>query len=88
MPREILWTPRYIVTKAPGIGGDPIPPDEPCLIVRGQDTLALPMMTMYRKLYEAIPTHDFDVANELRRHWSVLLKWQAEHPDRVKVADR
>lgn len=88
MPRELNWSPRYIITKAPGIEGDPIPEDEPCLVVRGQDTLALTMLTTYRRLYEALPDHDLTVANELRRHWSVLLRWQANHPDRIKTADR
>ena len=31
---------RYVVRKAEGIGGDPIPDDEPCFVVRGQDVLA------------------------------------------------
>lgn len=34
------WTPRYLVTKAPGVDGPPIPENAPCLVIREQDRLA------------------------------------------------
>jgi hypothetical protein len=80
---------RYIVQKAPGVGGDPIPDDEPCLVVRGQDVLAVDMLTTYIARYNSLG-HDADpeVLEEMMRNREQLIQWQKDNPEKVKVADR
>jgi hypothetical protein len=44
---------RYLVRKAPHVGGRPIPEDEPLLVVRAQDHLCLPTLDFYIDRYMA-----------------------------------
>ena len=84
----MAWAPRYLVQKAPGIGGPPIPEDEPCLVIRGQDILAPEILFDYIQKYEKEHGKDRAVSVECLRHLAVLIEWQGDHPDKVKVADR
>lgn len=77
---------RYVVTKAPGIDGPPIPPDEPVLVIRAQDRLAVRMMRLYIDFYTLLDDHGDDVVDEMNEHLDALVMWQLEHP--VKTADR
>lgn len=91
---------RYIVQKAEGVGGDPIPADEPCLVIRAQDHLAPFVMQFYIDEYEkragqaTVPGAgpgagpDQAVIAELREHLERLLDWQEANADKVKWADR
>jgi hypothetical protein len=81
-----MWTNRYVVRKADGIPGDPIPDDEPLLVVRGQDVLARRILRWYIEQYEAFRHPDPQVLYELRQHEAVLREWQETHP--TKMADR
>ncbi len=89
----MTWTPRYLVSKAPGVGGDPIPESEPCIVVRAQDKLALLMIDQYLLLYETMFEHggtgaDWRVIEELRDHRKEVERWQKDNHERVKMADR
>lgn len=79
---------RYVVTKAEGIGGDPIPPDEPCLVIRAQDVLAPGILDTYIARYNVLSAGDPGVVEELMVHRRKLTEWQMDHPGHVKVADR
>lgn len=82
------WKPRYIVSKAQGVGGNPIPADEPVLVIRAQDLLAVESMCNYIKAYDDLPNGDPEVMADLGRHLSALIAWQAANPEKIKVADR
>ena len=81
---------RYVVQKAPGVGGNPIPEDEPCIVIRAQDKLALSTIDHYLALWRALssvaPGFDPQVLDELEQHRDAIEEWQREHP--VKFADR
>lgn len=79
---------RYQVQKAPGVPGDPIPDDEPCLVIRAQDTLAPIMLQWYIDLYCTFETAQDEVREELLDHLRTLLTWQVDHAEKVKLADR
>ncbi len=79
---------RYLVRKADGIGGPPIPEDEPVLVIRAQDILAARMMRIYIDLYTLLDAGGDDVVDEMNEHLDALIEWQMANPDRVKVADR
>ena len=82
-------TARYVVRKADGIDGPPIPDDEPCVVIRGQDFLAIGMLATYIGMYKAGPgPKDSRVIEELEAHFERLLDWQDANPDKVKWADR
>lgn len=90
-----MFDPRYIVTKAPGVDGPPIPDDEPCLVIRAQDVLAVPMLNKYIGLYVDMLTMQgltdvqlsaHPVLQDLLIHQTILREWQAKNF--VKVADR
>ncbi len=83
---EMDWNPRYIVSKAPSVGGRPIPADEPCLVIRGQDRLAGEVMSFYIAEYEQLEGADPAVVDDLIRHADRLAEWQREHG--TKTADR
>lgn len=82
------FKPRYIVTKAEGVPGPPIPADEPCLVIRGQDALADFILGTYinRYVYVRGEIGDEKVVEELRAHRRALRQWQAVN--KVKYADR
>lgn len=82
------WTPRYLVRKAPGVGGDPIPDDEPVLVIRAQDRMAIEMMQTYIERYQRDSDHDPAVVRDLESHKRRLIGWQSAHPEKVKKADR
>lgn len=84
----MTWKPRYIVTKAPGVGGDPIPEDEPVLVIRAQDVISEPMLQKYIREYADLRNPDPQVTAELQEHLTALVRWQDRHPERMKVADR
>lgn len=77
---------RYVVRKADGVGGKPIPEDEPCLVIRGQDMLAVRMMRVYIDFYTLLEDYEDAVVDELNEHLDDLLSWQSAHG--VKTADR
>lgn len=77
---------RYVVRKADGIGGKPIPEDEPCIVIRGQDVLARDMIDHYIAVYGNTGNADPEVLHELRQHRDAIVDWQDEHPP--KWADR
>jgi hypothetical protein len=78
---------RYLVQKAEGVTGNPIPEDEPCIVIRGQDRLALTMLDSYITYYSKYcPAPDKAVVAELWDHRRTLVEWQTEH--RPKWADR
>ncbi len=83
---------RYVVQKAPGIDGPPILADEPCIVIRGQDTFALPMIDHYLALYGAVvdetgePASALLVIDELQQHRDAIEEWQRDHM--TKLADR
>lgn len=79
---------RYQVQKSPGVGGHPIPDDEPCLVIRAQDVFAPVMMRIYMALYIDVEEHDPEVMEELRDHLDKIQRWQGTHPLLVKLADR
>lgn len=82
--------PRYVVQKAPDVGGDPIPEDEYPLVIRVQDKLAPQVLDFYMREYcgYALPAPDPGVIAELTEHQRHVHDWQAAHPDKVKWADR
>ena len=84
----MTFTPRYIVDKAPGVGGHPIPPDEPCLVVRGQDRLAVNVLVHYITEYVQLPEADPAVVADLGAHLQALAQWQKENVHKIKMADR
>lgn len=89
--REVfdIWTPRYIVTKAPGVGGSSIPKDEPVLVIRAQDMLSLKVMDFYMDTYiEQVPNPSGLVIKELRDHRKVLKAWRTQNFAKLKFADR
>lgn len=77
---------RYVVRKADHVGGAPIPDDEPVLVIRAQDVLAVRMMRLYLDLYTLLPDHTDEVVDELNDHLDDLVGWQLEHT--TKTADR
>lgn len=79
---------RYTVQKAPHVGGDPIPEDEPCIVIRAQDVLAPAMLHKYIMVYSDLEDAQPEVIEELNDHLHKLLRWQMENGDRLKVADR
>lgn len=78
---------RYIVSKAPGIGGPAIPEDEPCLVVRAQDVLAPAILKNYIRLANDLGVSE-DVLTELDNHLDTLYKWRDENRFKLKLADR
>jgi hypothetical protein len=82
--------PRYVVAKAPRVGGPPIPDDEHPLVVREQDILAPFVIRAYLAEYRtrAVPAPDPAVIVELTEHLRHVIEWQANHPQLVKWADR
>lgn len=83
------FKPRYIVTKAEGVGGDPIPTGEPCLVIRAQDVLAVPMLAYYIELYSKFGDEaDPMVMHDLGYHMVGLIEWQKSNRKKVKRADR
>jgi hypothetical protein len=88
---------RYIVSKAPHVGGPPIPGDEPALVVRGHDHLCLPTIDFYIDQYTkhlrkldpgtaALAAHE--VLDELILHRRDILAFQARPGQLIKWADR
>ena len=83
------WTPRYLVQKAPGVGGKPIPEDEPCLVIRGQDLQAVAMLKTYIAFYQTLGyAADPKVIADLEEHLDALIEWQGDHAVDCKWADR
>ena len=82
-----MYTSRYIVQKAPGVDGPPIPEDEPVLVIRAQDVLAPLMMKLYRQAYENMPDCNSEVIQRLCHHQLEITIWREANADKVKVAD-
>lgn len=82
------WQPRYLVRKAPGVGGPPIPEDEPVVVIRAQDKLALALFEMYQTWYEDDPDADLLVITDLDAHKDELVRWRHENAHKIKTADR
>ncbi len=62
-----------------------IPDDEPVLLIRGQDDLAIPMLDDYIDFYEHYSERDERVLELLYRHRERIEDWQMHHGS--KVAD-
>lgn len=62
-----------------------IPDDEPVLLIRGQDGLAIPIIDDYIDYYSHAENGDLRVLDLLRKHRERIEAWQAEHGS--KVAD-
>lgn len=84
------WKPRYLVKKAPGVGGNPIPHFEPVVVVRGQDSLALDVLDFYALRYAEVYGDKADqrVLTDLVALREQLESFRTEHPERIKRADR
>jgi hypothetical protein len=84
------WKPRYLVQKAPGIDGNPIPDFEPVVVVRGQDALALEVMDFYTQRYAETygDEADAEVLSDLAAHRDQLEWFRQTYPERIKRADR
>lgn len=78
---------RYEVFKSAGVPGDQIPEDEPCLVIRGQDLLAPFMLQQYIDNYEQFEDADEEVIIDMREHLAILLEWQMDNADKIKLAD-
>jgi hypothetical protein len=87
-PNVTDWTPRYAVAKQPWVEGPPIDDDEPVIVVRAQDVLAVEFMDWYMGRYEVQANPDPAVRDELLAHRAALIEWRKAHPERIKVADR
>lgn len=70
------------VTLARGTVGE----EEPVVVVRAQDQLAVPMLEYYLQLCEAAgsPPHHLDV---IRRSIAAFSAWQAEHHTQIPRSD-
>ena len=80
---------RYVVQKRDGISGNPIPEDEPCIVIRGQDFLAPRMIDFYiREYLDGSTDVDTNVVVELLEHRRRVESWQSINWDKVKWADR
>lgn len=82
------WAPRYVVTKADGVGGKPILEDEPCLVIRAQDYLALAVMGFYIAEYAELSDATSQVLGDLVDHWDALRVWRLVNVSAIKVAGR
>lgn len=83
----MTFQPRFTVQKAPHVGGNQIPDDEPCIVIRAQDVLAPSMMHKYIMVYSELEDASPEVIERLNDHFHALLRWQVENGDKVKVAD-
>lgn len=83
-------TPRYRVEKREGVKGPAIPDDEPYMVIRAQDKLAVIMMDTYLAAYDSLPAgaRDPRVIDELLTHRADLVAWQEANRGRCKYADR
>jgi hypothetical protein len=72
--------PRYIVTRS---DGTPIPPGEPCFVIRAQDAFAVRAVEAYIELTRGIvsPAVTVDLIEHLQR----LQDWRVAYP--VKIPD-
>jgi hypothetical protein len=71
---------KYTVTRT---DGTPIPPDEPCFVIRAQDLFAIKAVQAYIDL-----TRDLvrvEMTRELIAHRERIAHWQLEH--RPKLPD-
>lgn len=82
------WKPRYLVTKAPGVGGEPIPHDEPVLVIRAQDKMAEEMLEAYIDSYREFDDYSDAVVEDLEAHLRELRRWQEANRERIKMAGR
>ena len=81
------WKNRYVVVKNADAEGDPIPDDEPVLVIRAQDQLAVEAMDWYLGRYEVQQGATAEVRDRLLAHRAELVRWRNENSDRIKVAD-
>jgi hypothetical protein len=69
---------KYRVERA---DGKPIPPDEPCFVIRAQDRFAVQAVDAYIKLVEG---HVSDqMIADLQWHAADIIRWQLDHPPKV-----
>ena len=71
---------RYIITRR---DGKPVPEDEPCFVVRGQDAFALKIIQAYIDMTASVVSSE--VTDELIKHEERIRWWQVEH--RPKLPD-
>jgi hypothetical protein len=71
---------KYVVTRS---DGRPIPEDEPCFVIRGQDAFAIKAIDAYIELTRGVVTPE--VTRELEAHRGRLVKWRTEYP--IKLPD-
>lgn len=65
------------------LSGVPIPEDEPMILFRARDYLALPMLEHYAKLALADGCTDFHMQG-IQNRIDAFRQFAAEHPDRMK----
>lgn len=63
--------------------GDPIPGDEPLILFRARDYLALPMLEHYAKLALADGCTDFHMQG-IQNRIDAFKTFKEEHPERMK----
>ena len=73
---------RYVVTRS---DGKPIPEDEPCFVIRGQDAFAIRAVQEYINL--TLDVVGEEVTDELLAHCERIRKWQADPDHVVKIPD-
>jgi hypothetical protein len=70
---------RYMVTRR--AEGPPIPADEPCFVVRGQDAFAMRAIQAYIELTLDVVSPEF--TGQLIQHRERIRLWQASHPPKL-----
>ena len=64
-----------------------IPADEPVLILRGQDTAAIPALGAYADALMELGAEK-EMVDAILKHRDLMLTWQAEHGAKVADADK
>ena len=62
---------------------EPIPEDEPIFIIRGRDTLAVPLLKAYRSMSEVSGCTDYHIKG-ISEVIGCFQKFAREHSDRMK----
>jgi hypothetical protein len=63
--------------------GEPIPEDEPVIVLRARDHLAVPLLRIYRELAVLDGCNDWFLG-EIDRDQKAFEAFAADHPDRMK----
>jgi hypothetical protein len=63
--------------------GEPVPDDEPLILFRARDRLALPMLRIYKVLSQMDGCSEYHM-NGVNTMINVFLDFSIKHPDRMK----